>query len=126
LLASVIAAEAGMHEAMRDLAIHNALEAIWSAARDANQYFADAAPWSVRKTDPERADTILHLTIEAIRRIAIMARWAIPDGADRLLDLLGQDAAARSFTALAEPVVAGTVLPPPSGVFPRLELTEAE
>jgi methionyl-tRNA synthetase len=126
LLASVAAAEAGMHEAMRDLAIHNALEAIWSAARDANQYFADAAPWSVRKTDPERADTILHLTIEAIRRIAIMARWAIPDGADRLLDLLGQDAAARSFAALAEPVVAGTILPPPSGVFPRLELTEAE
>ena len=126
LLASVTSAEAGMHEAMRDLAIHNALEAIWSAARDANQYFADAAPWSVRKTDPERADTILHLTIEAIRRIAIMARWAIPDGADRLLDLLGQDAAARSFAALAEPVVAGTILPPPSGVFPRLELTEAE
>ena len=90
LMASIAAAEAGMRAAMRDLAIHVALEAIWSAARDANQYFADAAPWSVRKTDPERADTILHVTIEAIRRIAIMARWAIPDGADRLLDLLGQ------------------------------------
>ena len=125
LLASVTAAEAGLHEAMKDLAIHNALEAVWSAARDANQYFADAAPWSVRKTDPARADTILHLTIEAIRRIAVMARWAIPDGADRLLDLLGQDASARDFAALGVPVVAGTALPAPSGVFPRLELTEA-
>jgi methionyl-tRNA synthetase len=125
LLASVTAAEAGLHESMKDLAIHNALEAVWSAARDANQYFADAAPWSVRKTDPARADAILHLTIEAIRRIAIMARWAIPDGADRLLDLLGQDAGARDFEALGVPVVAGTVLPAPSGVFPRLELAEA-
>jgi methionyl-tRNA synthetase len=125
LLASVTAAEAGLHETMKDLAIHNALEAVWSAARDANQYFADAAPWSVRKTDPERADAILHLTIEAIRRIAIMSRWAIPDGADRLLELLGQDAGARDFEALGVPVVAGTVLPAPSGVFPRLELTEA-
>lgn len=125
LLASVTAAEAALHEAMKDLAIHNALEAVWSAARDANQYFADAAPWSVRKTDPERADAILHLTIEAIRRIAVMARWAIPDGADRLLDLLGQDAAARDFDALGMAVVAGTPLPAPSGVFPRLELTEA-
>ena len=124
LLASVDAAEAGMHAAMGDLAIHNALEAVWSAARDANQYFADEAPWSVRKTDPGRADTILHLTIEAIRRIAIMARWAIPGGADRLLDLLGQDGGARDFTALAVPVVAGTGLPGPSGVFPRLELAE--
>ena len=110
---------------MKDLAIHNALEAVWSAARDANQYFADAAPWSVRKTDPARADAILHLTIEAIRRITIMARWAIPDGADRLLDLLGQEAGARDFDALGMSVVAGTVLPAPSGVFPRLELTEA-
>jgi methionyl-tRNA synthetase len=122
LMASIAAAEAGMHVAMRDLAIHVALESIWSAARDANQYFADAAPWSVRKTDPQRADTILHVTIEAIRRIAIMARWAIPNGADRLLDLLGQGDDARNFNALMRPAVAGTVLPAPSGVFPRLEL----
>jgi methionyl-tRNA synthetase len=110
---------------MKDLALHNALEAVWAAARDTNQYFADAAPWSVRKADPERADAILHLTIEAIRRIAIMARWAIPDGADRLLDLLGQGKDARNFDALARPVTTGTILPAPSGVFPRLEL-EAE
>ena len=122
LLASVAAAEAGLHEAMQDLALHTALDAVWGAARDANQYFADAAPWSVRKADPARADAILHLTIEAIRRIAIMARWAIPDGADRLLDLLGQEAGARDFDALARPVVAGTAMPAPSGVFPRLEL----
>ena len=125
LMASIAAAEAGLHAAMKDLALHNALEAVWAAARDTNQYFADAAPWSVRKADPARADAILHLTIEAIRRIAIMARWAIPDGADRLLDLLGQGADARNFDALARPVAAGTVLPAPSGVFPRLEL-EAE
>jgi len=125
LMASIATAEAGLHAAMKDMALHNALEAVWAAARDTNQYFADAAPWSVRKSDPERADTILHLTIEAIRRIAIMARWAIPDGADRLLDMLGQSADARNFDALARPVAAGTALPPPSGVFPRLEL-EAE
>jgi methionyl-tRNA synthetase len=126
LMAGVAAAEAGMHEAMKDLAIHNALDAVWAVARDANQYFADQAPWSVRKADPARADTILHFTVEVIRRIAIMARWAIPDGADRLLDLLGQDKSARNFDALARPIVAGAALPAPSGVFPRLELpTEA-
>ena len=122
LMAAVVTAEAGLHAAMEDLALHTALDAVWAAARDANQYFADAAPWSVRKTDPERADTILNYTIEAIRRIAIMARWAIPDGADRLLDLLGQRPEARDFAALSKTVVDGTVLPAPSGVFPRLEL----
>ncbi|WP_066819793.1 methionine--tRNA ligase [Sphingomonas mali] len=122
LVESVKAAEAGMHEAMGELAIHTALEAIWSAARDANQYFADQAPWSVRKTDPARADTILYYAAEAVRRIAIMARWAIPDSADKLLDLLGQGTDVRDFDALNRPIEVGTALPAPSGVFPRLEM----
>jgi len=122
LVESVKMAESGMHAAMGDLAIHTALEAIWSAARDANQYFADQAPWSVRKTDPARADTILYYAAEAVRRIAIMARWAIPESADKLLDLLGQGADVRNFDALNRPIEAGIVLPAPSGVFPRLEM----
>jgi methionyl-tRNA synthetase len=122
LVESVKAAEAGMHAAMGELAIHTALEAIWSAARDANQYFADQAPWSVRKTDPARADTILYYAAEAVRRIAIMARWAIPESADKLLDLLGQGADMRNFDALNRPIETGTALPAPSGVFPRLEM----
>lgn len=125
LVESVRAAEAGMRAAMAELAIHNALDAIWSAARDANQYFADQAPWSVRKTDPARADTILYYTTEAVRRIAIMARWAIPASADTLLDLLGQGADVRNFDVLNRPIASGTVLPAPSGVFPRLEMDAA-
>ena len=120
---SVRAAEAGMQAAMADLAIHSALEAIWTAARDVNQYFADQAPWSVRKTDPARADTILYHAADAIRRIAIMARWAIPGSADKLLDLLGQGADARDFAALSRPIASGTTLPAPTAVFPRLEAT---
>ncbi len=122
LVESVATAEAGMQTAMADLAIHAALDAIWAAARDANQYFADQAPWSVRKTDPARADTILYYAAEAVRRIAIMARWAIPESADKLLDLLGQDEDRRNFDSLTRPIVSGTVLPAPSGVFPRLEM----
>ena len=122
LVENVEAAEAGLYAAMGELAIHNALDAIWAAARDANQYFADQAPWSVRKTDPARADTILYYTAEAVRRIAIMARWAIPESADKLLDLLGQGADVRDFASLAQPIASGTVLPAPSGVFPRLEM----
>ncbi len=125
LVESVRAAEAGMRAAMADLALHAALDAIWSAARDANQYFADQAPWSVRKTDPARADTILYYAAEAVRRIAIMARWAIPQSADALLDLLGQGADVRNFDALNRPIAAGTPLPAPSGVFPRLEMDAA-
>lgn len=110
---------------MADLAIGQALEAIWGAMSEANLYFADQAPWALRKSDPARADTVLYTTAEAIRRLAIMASWAIPDGAAKMLDLLAIAPDARGFNALGSPLAPGAELPPPSGVFPRLELDAA-
>jgi methionyl-tRNA synthetase len=108
-----------VNDAMADLALHRALEIVWDGVALANRYFADMAPWSLRKEDPAMADGVLYRTAEAVRVLAILARWAIPDSADKLLDLLGQAPDARDFAALATPIVAGTQLPPPQGVFPR-------
>ncbi|MES2753943.1 MAG: methionine--tRNA ligase [Pseudomonadota bacterium] len=107
---------------MAELRLNEALEAIWEAVRHLNGYFADHAPWALRKTDPAAADAVLYHTAEHVRRIAILVRWVIPASADTLLDQLAQSATARDFAALGKVLVPGTVLPPPSGVFPRLEL----
>ena len=113
--------KAAVDTAMAMPSPNRALEAIWDAVGDANRYFADNAPWSLRKTDPAAADTILYHTAEAVRRLAILVRWAVPSSADRLLDLLAQPQDARDFAALATPLRPGTALPPPVGIFPRLE-----
>jgi methionyl-tRNA synthetase len=108
-----------VNDAMADLALHRALEIVWDGVALANRYFADMAPWSLRKEDPALADGVLYRTAEAVRLLAILARWAIPASADKLLDLLGQDADARDFAALGTPLVPGIQLPAPQGVFPR-------
>ncbi|NNC73648.1 MAG: methionine--tRNA ligase [Sphingomonadaceae bacterium] len=113
-------------EAMEEFAIHSALEAIWHGAGQANLYISEEQPWSLRKTDPARADAVLYRCAEAVRQLAILARWAIPESADKLLDQLAQDAGARDFDALATPLEPGIALPKPQGVFPRLELPEGE
>ncbi len=77
------------------------------------------APWALRKEDPGLADGVLYRTAEAVRILAILARWAIPASADALLDQLGQGMEARDLAALARPLEPGLVLPPPQGVFPR-------
>ena len=105
--------------AMGDLALNRALEIVWDGVALANRYFADMAPWSLRKEDPAMADGVLYWTAEAVRQLAILARWAIPESADKLLDLLAQDADARDFAALGTPIAPGTQLPAPQGVFPR-------
>ena len=124
LLAALTQVEEEAAAAMAAYQPHRALEAIWAAATAANGYFADAAPWAARRTDPARADTVLAVTLEAVRRLAILASPAIPAGAARLLDQLAQAPDARDRAALAVPLVAGLELPAPTGVFPRLELAD--
>jgi methionyl-tRNA synthetase len=111
--------------AMADLAPHRALEVIWEAVADANRYFADAAPWALRKTDPAAADAVLYWTAETVRVLAILASWAIPDACGKLLDQLGQGAEARAFANLPDRIRPGIQLPAPQGVFPRLEVEPA-
>ncbi|CAM3238288.1 Methionine--tRNA ligase [Sphingomonas antarctica] len=100
-------------DAMTSLALHKALEAVAGVVTAANQYFADNAPWALRKTDPARADGVLYWTAETVRRIALSLRWAVPESADQLLALVGGGEGV---------LVPGTALPAPQGVFPRLEL----
>ena len=106
--------------------IDTALDTIRERLSATNTYFADQAPWALRKTDPARADTVLYYTAEAIRRLAIMLRWAIPDSCDRMLDLLSQAKDARDFEGLTIAIVPGTALPAPQGIFPRLEIPASE
>ena len=110
-----------LQEVMEDLALHRMLEIVWEGVGEANRYFADAAPWALRKTDPARADAVLYWTAETVRQLAILVRWAIPESADKLLDQLGVASDARDLAALGVPLAAGTVLPAPTGVFPRLD-----
>ena len=105
--------------AMAALQLHRAAEAVMAMVAAANGYFADAAPWALRKTDPARMAVVLAHTVDAVRRIAILAQPVMPASAATLLDQLGVAAGARSFADLDTTVPAGTRLPEPQGVFPR-------
>jgi methionyl-tRNA synthetase len=99
-----------------------ALEAVWGVLGDTNAYFADQAPWVLRKTDPERMATVLYVTLEVVRQVALLVQPVMPASAGKLLDVLGQaEGEARQFAALTTPLVPGTQLPAPAPVFPRYE-----
>ena len=106
-------------EAMSTQQIHQALNTIWAVVGEANRYFAGEAPWALAKTDPARQKTVLYVTAEVVRQIAIMAQPVIPEAAGKLLDILGIGQDARNFAALATRIKAGSQLPPPAPVFPR-------
>jgi methionyl-tRNA synthetase len=107
--------------AMATQQIHQWLNAVWAVVAEANRYFAGEAPWALAKTDPARQKTVLYVTAEVVRQIAILAQAAMPEASAKLLDSLGIPDDARNFAALggATRIAAGTALPPPVGVFPR-------
>jgi methionyl-tRNA synthetase len=107
--------------AMATQQIHHWLNTVWSVVALANRYFAGEAPWALAKTDPARQGTVLYVTAEVIRQIAILAQPVMPAAAAKLLDSLGIPQRERNFAALggAERIAPGTVLPAPQAVFPR-------
>jgi methionyl-tRNA synthetase len=106
--------------AMATQQIHQWLNAVWSVVAEANRYFAGEAPWALAKTDPARQHTVLYVTAEVIRQIAILTQPVMPAASEKLLDSLGiPRGEARMFAAIGSRIAPGTTLPAPQAVFPR-------
>ncbi len=122
---AILAQADGMIElartAMATQQIHHYLNAVWAVVAEANRYFAGEAPWALAKTDPPRQRTVLYVTAEVVRQIAILAQPVMPESSAKLLDSLGIPADARDFASLggATRIKPSTVLPAPVGIFPR-------
>jgi methionyl-tRNA synthetase len=108
-------------EAMSTQQLHQILTHVWMVVAEANRYFAGEAPWAAAKTDPARMGTILYVTAEVIRQVAILAQPFMPASSGKLLDLLAVPEGERDFSRLggAHRLAAGVSLPPPAAVFPR-------
>ncbi|MBV8348833.1 MAG: methionine--tRNA ligase, partial [Mycolicibacterium sp.] len=106
-------------------AMHLALESIWLVLGAANKYFSAEQPWVLRKSeaqaDQARFRTVLYTTLEVVRIATLLAQPVMPKSTAKLLDQLGQRADRRAFGAITTRLAPGTVLPPPTAVFPRYQ-----
>ena len=111
--------------AMQGFALHIILGEIWRVVSEANRYFASEEPWTKRKTDPARMATILYVTAQVLRRVAILTQPFMPAAMARLLDLLSVAPDARNFADMEMETEAGLALPAPAAIFPRYIEAEA-
>jgi methionyl-tRNA synthetase len=120
LLAAARGLQARVREELEQQAFSKALDALWEVIGDGNRYVDDQKPWSLKKTDPARMNTVLYALAETVRHLAILIQPFMPQACGRLLDFLAVPAGDRNLAALASRQLApGTPLPPPQGVFPR-------
>jgi len=128
MLAAADAMIGKAREAMKTQQLHQVLNAVWAVVADANRYFAGEAPWALAKTDPARQGTVLYVTAEVIRQVAILALPFMPESGVKFLDLLNIPAQERDFARLggSHRLAPGTTLGAIKPVFPRYVEPEAK
>lgn len=114
-------------QAFESLALQQAVEAWLQAVFACNAYIDAQAPWTLRKTDPERMETVLATLYICIAQLAVAISPVIPASSAKLLDMLGvpedlcnlKGIRSHWYSPLAE---SDYQLAAPTPLFPRLEL----
>ena len=89
------------------------LEAWMSGVFACNAYIDAAAPWALKKSDPDRMAAVLGTLVVAVRKLAEAAAPVIPGSAEKLIELIDSG---KEGAPITQPVP----------IFPRLELGEEE
>lgn len=90
-------------------------------ARIGNKYLADAEPWKVIKTDPERVKTILYVSLQLVANLSIAFEPFLPNSSVRLREMLANPSLSWEQLGQTDLLVPGTQLPTPSLLFEKIE-----
>ncbi|CAA9516893.1 MAG: Methionyl-tRNA synthetase [uncultured Sphingomonas sp.] len=112
LLEEVRAGTSRLHAEFEQLAFSTGLEAWMGAVFACNAYVDAAAPWALRKTDPDRMAEVLGTLAEAVTLLTKAVEPVVPAAAGKLLSYLEEG---RREGRIGQP----------QPIFPRLELEAA-
>ena len=113
--------------ALSEFRLNSALEAAWRLVGRMNKYIDEKAPWALAKAGDADSRTALEQTLyaclEAVRVVSILVQPFLPVAVIALRRQIGIDEnAPPNWNDLAwGGLPAGTVLPPPMPLFPRIQ-----
>jgi methionyl-tRNA synthetase len=90
-------------------------------ARDCNKYFNDEAPWSLVKTDHDRAATVLNTCLQLISALKTLFYPFLPFSSQRIHEMLNCEGTLGDHDWAIAPVPAGRELREPVALFKRLD-----
>ena len=68
--------------------LNNYLKKVIEYSFDANKYFNDSEPWSLKKTNINKMNSVLYTIVEQIKNISILLIPIIPSSANKILDII--------------------------------------
>lgn len=76
--------------------LRDALREILALSSFGNKAFQEGEPWATRKSDPEKAEALLHMLLYLIRDLGVLISPFMPEASRRMLQMLDSSAAAWS------------------------------
>lgn len=119
LLDSVGTLKTQVEQAIRSFEYSRAYDALIGFARRAADYYTRQAPWSLVRVNPERASTVVHVSLCALRALAVLAYPLLPNFSKSVLQALGVEGEV-GFETLAQPLQAGAALAEPKPVYSKI------
>lgn len=101
------------------------LNAAMAVAHAANRYLDEQAPWKQMKTDPEAAGTTLYVMVQVLSGLRVLFCPYLPFSSQQLHGYLGFEGDVSRVSWRMHEVPAGTRLPAPAPLFPKLEVPTA-
>ena len=65
-----------------------ALSEVMNLARLGNKYLADTEPWKLKKTDEERTQTILNISLQIASHLSVLSEPFLPFTSEKLCNML--------------------------------------
>jgi methionyl-tRNA synthetase len=85
---AIIALKADIENSLENFKFREALKALMDVARLGNKYLADAEPWKIYKTDPDRVSTILYYSLQIAGALTSLCEPFLPFTSQKLCKML--------------------------------------
>ena len=80
--------------------LNNYIKKVVDFSFEGNKYFNDLQPWSLKKTNIDRMNTILFTIVSQIKNISILLNPIIPISSDKILDIMNLKKKDRLISAI--------------------------
>jgi len=89
LLAKIEAGFDTVSKSYEEVRLRDALKGAMSLTRDVNKYLDEKAPWTVFKTDPEKAGTAIFVAMRAIDSLKMLFAPVLPHSSQKVHEFFG-------------------------------------
>ncbi len=92
--------EKSLRDEMNNQNLNNYIKSVINISFLTNKYINDEEPWKLKKTDVEKMNNILHLSLEQIGKISVLLNPIIPIATTKVLDALNVKSELRNLSFL--------------------------